>query len=73
MKITIESTDQIIWNQGRIWNGVTEHGVPCKVLVVAIGSEDEQSLQALQPELATLEGPGDVSVGVLTFSERADN
>jgi hypothetical protein len=58
MKITITATDQITKIDGvlvRVWDGITEGGVACKVLVhrlvVAPGANAAEFERALQEEL----------------------
>lgn len=65
MKIAIESTNTVIEGMGRLWNGVTEAGVVCQVLVIGICSDDNKGREALEAELATLSARGRHEIGSL--------
>jgi len=67
MKVTLEPTDRTVTLNGvpaRIWQGTTEHGIPCHAYITRIGvertedsSEFEIALQEtapLRPELAAV-------------------
>lgn len=73
MKITIESTDRVIPDLGRIWNGVTEAGFPCQVIVIGITSESDEQQAKLEPELATLRGRGTHEIAHLKIIKREGN
>ena len=66
MKLTIESTPEITYVNGvpaRIWNGKTEKGIECKVIVhgVVVKSGEDQS--AFEAELIETHPPADLRVG----------
>ena len=69
MKVTIEATAVVIEGIGRVWNGVTEKGVRCQVLVAGIASETDADVAALQCELAALVGLGSHVVGSITIRD----
>jgi hypothetical protein len=61
MKITIESTDALTTIDRvpvRVWEGVTEDGIPCKVFVHRIAVADEQDASAFDRELREQLPPG---------------
>jgi hypothetical protein len=63
MKIAIESTDVITRIDGvpvRLWEGVTEDGIPCKVFVHRIAVRDDQDSARFEKELAEQLPPGRV-------------
>lgn len=63
MKITIESTDSITHLDGvpvRVWNGITEQGVPCKVFVHRLAVHQDEDLAAFERELQEQLPPGRV-------------
>lgn len=55
MKITIESTTQIVdinnGVQARIWEGQTESGIPVVALITRIAADKDQNLEQLYREL----------------------
>jgi hypothetical protein len=61
MKLTIESTSQLTRIDNvpvRVWEGVTEDGVPCKVFVHRIAVRDDQDTEAFDRALAAQLPPG---------------
>ena len=61
MKITIESTDQLTRIDGvpvRIWEGVTEDGVRCKVMVHRLAVANDEDSSRFDRELAEQLPPG---------------
>ncbi len=61
MKILIESTDQFVSLDGvqaRIWNGTTENGTPCLVLVHRIAVATSEDPTWFEAELAEQLPPG---------------
>lgn len=61
MEIMIKATDKIIKMDGvmaRLWEGVTERGIPCKVLVHRIAVEDSQDTNQFDQELHECLPPG---------------
>jgi tRNA U38,U39,U40 pseudouridine synthase TruA len=61
VKITIESTDKLTHIDGvpvRIWEGRTEHGVPCTVMVHRIAVRKEQDTRQFEAELKEKLPPG---------------
>lgn len=71
MKITITPTRKV-WELGdghsaRAWEGVTDSGAPCLVLVSAIAVEDDQGLvEEMKRELIDI-FPHDRNVAVVEF------
>jgi hypothetical protein len=60
MKITIESTDQLTDFDGapvRVWNGVTEKGTRCYVLIRAIAVRLDQDRDELDRDLMEIPPP----------------
>lgn len=55
MKITIENTSEIVslpnGTQGRIWDGVTESGVRCHLLVTRVAVHKDDDNSAFEREL----------------------
>ena len=54
MKIVIEATDKLTELDGvpvRLWEGVTDRGVPCKVFVHRIAVHDSEDQTAFRQEL----------------------
>lgn len=54
MKITIEPTLKIVELNGvpaRVWEGVTERGVPCHLFVTRIGVAKDQNAEEFEREL----------------------
>ena len=54
MKLTIESTGTCLTLDGvpvRLWEGVTEGGVPCRVFVHLIGTREEADQSEFEAEL----------------------
>lgn len=63
MKITIESTEQITTVDGvpvRVWNGITERGVPCFVFVHRLAVANAVDQSQFETELAEQLPPGRV-------------
>lgn len=74
MKMTIESTDVVVPDMGRIWNGVSEKGVRCQVIVMGIISETDADRDALKPELDTIVGFGECTIAqITTRSDSGEN
>jgi len=69
MKITMEATDQVIEDYGRVWIGETDRGTPVKVLVLAIATVSGADLAALNSELATLKTTGQYRMGIIDPSK----
>lgn len=54
MKIQIEATDQLTTLDGvsvRVWNGVTEDGIPCTLFVHRIAVRDDADCSRFEREL----------------------
>jgi hypothetical protein len=65
VKITIESTDQIIMIDGvamRVWNGVSERGVECFVFVHRLAVREDRDASQFEQELAEQTPPDNVIV-----------
>lgn len=63
MRLTIESTEQITHIDGipvRVWEGITEDGIPCKVFVHRIAVRDDQDSGRFDRELAEQLPPGHI-------------
>jgi hypothetical protein len=63
MKITIESTDQVTHMDGvrvRVWNGVTEHGARCLVMIHRLVVDPNQNAEQFDRELREQLPPGRV-------------
>jgi hypothetical protein len=63
MKITITSTDQITRIDGvpvRLWEGVTERGVACKVFVHRVAVRSTHDSAQFEAELKEMQQPGRV-------------
>jgi hypothetical protein len=63
MKLTITSTDQVTRVDGvsvRLWEGVTENGIPCKVFIHRIAVHNEQDSSQFEKELEEHLPPGRV-------------
>lgn len=61
MRITIEATDKLTEIDGvpvRLWEGVTDGGVPCKVFVHRVAVRDHHDTGAFDRELAEQLPPG---------------
>lgn len=61
VKITIESTDKLTHIEGvpvRIWEGRTEHGVTCVVMVHRIAVQKDQDTRQFEAELKEKLPPG---------------
>jgi hypothetical protein len=61
MRITIESTDRIVMMDGtqcRIWEGVTERGVPCYVFVPRVAVREDHDAEQFERELQEKLPPG---------------
>lgn len=55
MKLTITATDQITHIEGvpcRLWEGVSEDGVPCKVFVHRVAVHNDHDSSRFEKELA---------------------
>jgi hypothetical protein len=64
VKITIESTDKITTLDGvraRLWNGVTESGVPCLVFVSRLAVANGEDQSQFERELAETPPPREVA------------
>jgi hypothetical protein len=60
MKITIESTSQIVNADGidcRVWEGTTEHGVKVTALIPRIAALADQDLTQFETELQKMRAP----------------
>ena len=63
MKITIEATDQLTTVRGvqvRLWEGVTERGIKCKVFVPLIAVHKDEDSAQFDAELEEQLPPGRV-------------
>ena len=63
MNITITSTEQLTHLDGvpvRVWNGVTEKGVRCKVFVHRIAVHESEDVSDFERELKEQLAPGRV-------------
>jgi hypothetical protein len=61
MKITMIATDQITRLDGvqvRVWEGVTERGIPCKVFVHRVAVRENQNTADFDRELKEQMPPG---------------
>lgn len=61
MKVTIESTQDVTDIDGvpvRLWEGVTESGVKCKVFVHRLGVHNDDDAGQFERELSERELPG---------------
>lgn len=60
MKLTIESTEQIVdleSGSARVWNGVTESGIKCAVLVYGVIVHIQDDNTQFEKELQEVESP----------------
>lgn len=60
MKVTLESTDQIVELNGvpaRIWEGATENGIPCHALITRIGVSKEADACEFERDLQRTRSP----------------
>lgn len=60
MKITIESTNQLVSMDGvpvRVWEGVTEDGIPCYVFVHRLCVREDQNTTQFENELIVQRPP----------------
>lgn len=60
MQIQIESTEQFIDFDGvdvRVWNGVTEGGIPCLVFIHRLAVHRDCDTEAFEKELAEFPPP----------------
>lgn len=51
MKLTIESTDDIVLLNGvetRIWTGITENGVKCDVYIARIATDEDNDISEFE-------------------------
>lgn len=65
MKIVIESTDQVTDVDGipvRVWNGMTEQGTPCVVLVHRLVVRSDADTERFERELLTMPTPREVTL-----------
>lgn len=71
MKVTLESTEQIVsfrYDQGtgeyqakgRVWVGTTDTGIPVQALIVRIAVENQHSQEAFERELLETPAPAPV-------------
>jgi hypothetical protein len=63
MKITIEKTDEIAEVNGvpaRVWNGVTEGGIACSVLVTRLAVSQLADASEFERELSETPAPQDL-------------
>jgi hypothetical protein len=61
MRITIDATEYITDIDGvpvRVWEGVTERGIPCKVMVHRVAVRDDQDCTQFDRELKETLPPG---------------
>jgi hypothetical protein len=61
MRITIESTPCLTTIDGvpvRLWEGVTESGIACKVFVRLLAVREEADRSAFDRELREIQAPG---------------
>lgn len=73
MKITIESTAQIVTANGtemRVWRGTTERGVRITALIPRIAVEAGQDCSEFEKELQETAPPASIGEGVGPFSAR---
>lgn len=57
MKITIESTEKLADLNGvdcRLWEGVTENGIPCKVFVHRVAVREDRDSSQFDRELSEM-------------------
>ena len=60
MKITIEQTEKFTEIDGatvRVWNGVTDRGIPCTVFVRRIAVKEESDCSVFEHELRETGAP----------------
>lgn len=63
MKITIEATDQLTHIDGvpvRLWEGISESGIPCKVFIHRIAVHKSENADQFERELDEHFAPGRV-------------
>lgn len=64
MKATIQKTDQIVTVDGvqaRVWNGVTEKGIPFTALIYRLGVKREDDAGEFERELQEMPAPKPVN------------
>lgn len=60
MRIQIESTDNLVRLDGtlcRVWDGFTEKGMPCKVFVLRVAMDEQQSTLEADQDLVQVGEP----------------
>lgn len=60
MKLTIEPTNELVLFEhvaGRVWSGVTEKGVTCKVIVLGVRVDPDQDESEFAESLLPMPGP----------------
>jgi len=65
MKIQIEATDQLTQMDGipvRVWNGMTERGIPCLVMVHRVIVRTDADTERFERELLTMPEPREVTL-----------
>ncbi len=63
MKITIESTDDLVSIDGveaRLWNGTTSGGIRCHIYICKIGVHKDESQDEFQRELKEAYAPSEI-------------